>query len=102
MSYFRYFDATEQAEFLYRALERTVEKDLQEEIDFLLGFDRARLRLNQLLDWPGHSLDLFIRVVHQNDGTLSKSKKNSHFGWMKDAEISDAEAIVNQTFVETR
>lgn len=98
--YFRYFDATEQAEFLYKALERTVEKDLQEEIDFLLGFDRARLRLNQLLDWPGHSLDLFIRVVHQNDGTLSKSKKNSHFSWMKDAEISDAEANVNQAFAE--
>lgn len=99
--YFRYFDATEQAEFLYKALERTVEKDLPEEIDFLLGFDRARLRLNHLLDWPGHSLDLFIRVVHQNDGTLSKSKKNSHFSWMKDAEISDAEAIVNQAFTKT-
>ncbi|GAB3282717.1 Fic family protein [Parahaliea aestuarii] len=30
--YFRFFDATVQAEFLYRALERTVEEDLQQEI----------------------------------------------------------------------
>ena len=98
--YFRYFDATEQAEFLYRALERTVEEDLQVEIDFLLGFDRARLRLNQLLDWPGHSLDLFISIVHQNEGSLSKSKKNSHFDWMTDTEITDAETIVNHAFAK--
>jgi len=31
-----------------------------------------------------------------------KSKKNSHFSWMKNTEISDAEAIVNQAFAETR
>ncbi|TVS18796.1 MAG: Fic family protein, partial [Gammaproteobacteria bacterium] len=40
--YFRFFDATPQAEFLYWALERTVTEDLPQEIDFLLGFDRAR------------------------------------------------------------
>tara|TARA_R110001592_G_scaffold232050_1_gene489335 strand:+ start:21472 stop:23013 length:1542 start_codon:yes stop_codon:yes gene_type:complete len=96
--YFRYFDATEQAEFLYRALERTVEEDLQQEINFLLGFDRACQQLNQLLDWPNHSLELFVRVVHQNDDILSKTKKQSHFSWMTEAEVSEAEAIVAQAF----
>ena len=37
--YFRYFDATPQAEFLYHTLQRTLEEDLQKEIEFLLGFD---------------------------------------------------------------
>ena len=96
--YFRYFDATEQAEFLYHALERTVEEDLQNEIDFLLCFDRARQQLNALLDWPNHSLELFIRVVHQNNGTLSKTKRQSHFDWMTDEEVAEAEAIVAQAF----
>lgn len=96
--YFRFFDATEQAEFLYKALERTVEQDLQQEIDFLLGFDKARQQLNQLLDWPDHSLELFIRVVHQNNGTLSSTKRKSHFDWMTDQEISTAEAVVTQSF----
>jgi len=96
--YFKYFDATEQAEFLYHALERTVEEDLQQEIDFLLCFDRARQRLNALLDWPNHSLELFIRVVHQNDDTLSKTKKQSHFEWMTDTEVNEAEAIVAEAF----
>jgi hypothetical protein len=96
--FFKYFDATEQAEFLYKALERTVEEDLQQEIDFLLGFDGACQELNQLLDWPNHSLDLFVRVVHQNNDTLSKTKKQSHFSWMTDPEVSEAEAIVAQAF----
>ena len=96
--YFRFFDATPQAEFLYRALERTVEEDLQQEIEFLLGFDRARQQLNQLLDWPGHDLDLFIRVVHQNGGHLSATKRRSHFDWMQDEEIQNAEAMVAAAF----
>ncbi len=96
--YFRYFDATPQAEFLYKALERTVDVDLQQEIDFLLGFDRAWHKLNPLLDWPPHSLDLFIRVVHQNDGQLSKGKKKSHFYWMTDSEVQEAEALVKEAF----
>jgi len=99
--YFRYFDATEQAEFLYHVLERTVEQDLQQEIDFLLCFDRARQQLNALLDWPNHSLELFIRVVHQNDDTLSKTKRQSHFDWMTNIEVSEAEAIVAQAFAGT-
>ncbi len=99
--YFRYFDATEQAEFLYRSLERTVEEDLQQEINFLLGFDRACQKLNQLLDWPDHSLELFVRVVHQNSDTLSKTKKQSHFSWMTDTEVSEAEAVVVRAFART-
>lgn len=96
--YFRYFDATEQAQYLYQALERTVEHDLQEEIDFLLGFDRARAALNTLTDWPAHSADLFIQVVRQNEGRLSVTKRASHFSWMTEAEIALAETIVVEAF----
>ncbi|WP_101675452.1 Fic family protein [Alloalcanivorax mobilis] len=96
--YFRYPDLTRQTEFLYRALERTVEHDLQEEIDFLLGFDRACRALNGLLDWPDHSLELFVRVVRQNDGLLSANKRKSHFDWMTEEEIAEAEKLVREAF----
>ena len=96
--YFRFFDATAQAEFLYRALERTVEDDLQQEIDYLLGFDNAYQQLNTLIDWPAHSLELFIRVVHQNSGVMSGAKRKSHFDWMTESEITTAEQIVQQAF----
>lgn len=96
--YFRYFDATEQASFLYDALERTVEHDLDEEISFLLGFDRARTALSAIADWPGHSLDLFIRVVHDNEGKLSVNKRKAHFEWLTDAEIARFEAVLERAF----
>jgi Fic/DOC family len=96
--YFRYFDATAQASFLYEALERTVEHDLPEEISYLLGFGRARQALNALADWPSHTLDTFIRVVHQNNDKLSISKRKSHFQWMSDDEVSRFERIVAQSF----
>jgi Fic family protein len=96
--YFKYFDATEQTEFLCWALLKTIEKDLQEEIDFLMGFGRAQKSLNELLDWPRHSLSLFIRVVHQNEDRLSKAKKESHFDWMTAEEIALAEVGVKEAF----
>ncbi|MBI3044899.1 MAG: Fic family protein [Betaproteobacteria bacterium] len=96
--YFRYFDLTEQASFLYWALERTVEHDLEEEIAFLLGFDSARSTLGGMLDWPAHSLDLFIRLVHQNRGALSRTKRDSHFAWMTDDEVKRCEAVVADAF----
>lgn len=100
--YFRFFDATEQASFLYWALERTVEHDLEEEIAFLLGFDAARAKLGGLLDWPAHSLDLFIRLVHQNGGTLSKTKRESFFSWMTDDEVRRCAAVVVEAFGERK
>ena len=99
--YYRYFDATPQASFLYWALERTVEQDLEEEISFLLGFDAAYADLKNTLDWPSHMLDLFIRLVHQNGGTLSKAKRQSHFEWMTDDELQEAQAAVSRAFTKT-
>ncbi len=96
--YYRYFDSTDQASFLYMALERTVEQDLEQEITFLLGFDTAYKSLKEILDWPAHSVDLFIQFVHQNQGILSKTKRQSHFSWMTEEEIKRSEAIVVEAF----
>ena len=96
--YFRFPDMTRQAEFLYYALERTVTEDLRRELDFLLGFDRAKQALNELLDWPDHSADLFIRLVHRNYGRLSAKNRKSCFEWLTDEEIIRAEASVQRAF----
>jgi Fic/DOC family len=96
--YFRFFDATAQAMFLYRAIEQTVMKDLREEIDYLLGLDRARTRLRDEIDWPGQSLDLFINIVRQGGGALSQTKRRSQFDWMKDEDIERFVPIVNEAF----
>ncbi|GFE81234.1 cell division protein Fic [Steroidobacter agaridevorans] len=98
--YYQYFDATEQASFLYHALDCTVEQDLEQEITYLLGYDLAKKALNGMLDWPPHSMDTFIRVVHQNNNRLSTNKRKSHFSWMRDEEVDRAEEVVAQSFHE--
>jgi Fic family protein len=97
-TYFRFFDATAQALFLYRALERTISHDLEEEINYLLGVDRARYRLKDELDWPAQSLDLFINIVRQGGGALSKTKRASHFSWLTDDELARFIPAVNEAF----
>lgn len=95
--YFRYFDATAQTEFLYWALQRTIERDLDNEISFLLGFDKASKALGSEMDWPAHALSLFIRVVHQNGFKLSKNTRDSHFSWMTDEEVVRSEQVVRES-----
>jgi hypothetical protein len=75
-----------------------VEHDLDEEISYLLGFDRARGALTSVADWPAHSLDLFIRVVRQNGNKLSATKRASHFTWMTDDELNQFQDIVARAF----
>jgi hypothetical protein len=96
--YFRFFDATLQAVFLYKALERTVMTDLRDEIEYLIGLDRARAQLRDQIDWPAQSLDLFINIVRQGGGTLSQTKRRSQFDWMKDEEIERFVPMVNEAF----
>jgi Fic/DOC family len=97
--FFKYFDATEQASFLYTSLENAVENDLQNAIAFLIGFDKAKSQLNALFDWPPHALDLFIRVVHQNNYALSKTKKQAHFEWLSDGDVTLFQNIIQEAFL---
>jgi len=66
-----------------------------------LGFDRAYRSLDGLLDWPDHSLELFIRVVRQNGGVLSANKRKSFFSWMTEEEVIAAEALVSRAFLSS-
>jgi len=98
--YFRFFDATEQAAFLFWALDRTVEEDLEKEVNYLLGYDLAFRRLNERFDWPGHSLDTFINVVAQNDWRLSNGKRKAYFEQLTDEELAEFESLVREAYAE--
>jgi len=63
-----------------------------------VSFDKAYKALNDLMDWPPHTLELFIQVSHANAGKLSANKRKSHFHWMKDHEIRAAEMCVQRAF----
>jgi len=95
---YRYFDCTEAAEFLYACVKRTVEHDLPREIDYLRRHDEAMAGITGMIDMPDRLAQNLIRFIRQNDGRLSKRKREKDFHALTAAEVQGLEAIVRETF----
>jgi hypothetical protein len=90
---YRYFDATALAEYLYRCIEETIHRDLQDEIGFLAAFDAALRAVLNIVDMPNRRASLLIRLILQNKGKLSKGKRAA-FSEISDEEIDRIEEAV--------
>jgi hypothetical protein len=96
--FYRFFDATAQAEFLYSCVERTIEKDLPEEAEFLRRHDQFRSRLGLIADMPAHLSDLLFRFLHQNAGKLSRRAQQKEFAALTEEEVRRVEEIYGELF----
>lgn len=96
--YYRYFDATPHAEFLYACIEQTIEVDLPNEARFLLAHDRFKRRLGEIIDMPDLTADLLFRFLHQNDGKLSQRARQREFASLIETEIDRIEQIYADEF----
>ncbi|MFQ5983364.1 MAG: Fic family protein, partial [Woeseiaceae bacterium] len=56
--FYRFFDATPHAEFLYGCVQKTIEEDLPDETDFLRRYDLFRSRIGSMIDMPDRTVDL--------------------------------------------
>jgi hypothetical protein len=98
---YRYFDATAQAEYLYRCIEETVHHDLRDEIGFLALFDAALQATINIVDMPNRRASLLVRLILQNKGKLSKGKRAA-FSEITDQEIDRIERSVLGAWQESR
>jgi Fic/DOC family len=96
--FYRFFDATPHAEFLYSCVKKTIEVDLPHESEFLARYDRFRDRIELLVDMPERTIDLLFRFLHQNNGTLSKRAREQEFARLTDSEATAAEAAYREIF----
>ena len=95
---YRYFDCTEQAEFLYACVQRTVEHDLPREIEYLRRHDEAMARIMEVVDMPDRLAQNLILFIRQNNGRLSKRKREKDFSALSDDEVLALETIVQNAF----
>jgi Fic/DOC family len=95
---YRYFDCTAEAEFLYACVSRTVEWDLPREIDYLRRHDEATRRIMDAVEMPDRVADNLVMFVRQNNGTLSRKRREGEFQKLRDDEVLLLEGIVNQAF----
>ena len=96
--FYRFFDATPHAEFLYSCVKKTIEVDLPRETEFLAQYDRFRGRIEALVDMPERTIDLLFRFLHQNNGTLSKRAREQEFARLNDDEAATVEAAYREIF----
>lgn len=96
--FYRFFDATPHAEFLYRCVERTVTEDLPRETEFLRSYDRFREHIQAIVDMPDNTIDLLFHFLQQNGGALSKRGRDNEFKNLTDAEVVSAEAAYAASF----
>jgi len=90
---YRFFDATPQAEYLFDCVEETIGRDLNQELNFLKFFDAAMKAVMGVVDMPNQRAALLIRLIHQNEGKLSKGKRAA-FSELSDEEISKIESAI--------
>jgi hypothetical protein len=96
--FYRFFDATPHAEFLYACVKKTIEDDLPREAEFLQRYDRFRARIEAIVDMPDRTIDLLFRFLHQNAGHLSRRAREHEFSQMTEEEVSAVEAAYWESF----
>lgn len=100
--FYRFFDATPHAEFLYECVLQTIERDLPHETDFLLRCDEFRRRIEAMIDMPERTIDLLFRFLKQNDGSLSKRAREREFAALTVDEAEQMETIYAEVFGEVQ
>lgn len=96
--FYRFFDATPHAEFLYRCVRRTVESDFPREADYLKRHDEALRRIMNRVEMPDRLAAQFMLFVRQNRGTLPIRRRKREFAPLADREVDDLERIVKESF----
>jgi hypothetical protein len=95
---YRYFDCTEEAEFLYSCVRRTVDQDLPREIDYLRRHDEAIRRIMDAVEMPDRVAENLVMFIRQNDGVLSRKRRDGEFNQLRDDEVTLIEGITNDAF----
>jgi hypothetical protein len=90
---YRYFDATNQVEFLYDCVNETITKVLPKEVRYLQNYDKLKNEINQRFDIPNYKISLLIRFLEQNKGNFSQRAKTKEFKDMNEEELNMLEEL---------
>ena len=98
---YRYWDATACVEFSLHMAHEALEKDLREESDYLLRFDRLYRALNEAIDMNNNDLTLLVQSALQHGGVLSKNRiKQLHAKGHPLALLAQAQQVITQSLAQ--
>jgi hypothetical protein len=91
IDYYRYFDATQQSEFLFECVDYTIKNIIPSEVAYLQKYDAMKAWLDDKLEMPDKMVALLVRFLEQNNGTISKRAREKEFKELTDDEIQEIE-----------
>lgn len=96
--FYRFFDATPHAEFLYACVRKTIDEDLPNETNFLKNFDQFRAGIESMIDMPERALNNLFGFLRQNGGRLAKRALENEFAELTPDEVSKIEGLYRASF----
>lgn len=98
IDYYRYFDATEQAEFLYDCVNDTIKNIIPQEVLYLTKYDEFKRYLDDDYEMPDNTVALLVRFLEQNNGRLSKRAREKEFATLTNSEVERIEQQFREIF----
>jgi len=96
--YYRYFDATKQAEFLYDCVSDTLHNIIPNEVLYLTQYDELKHYLEEEFEMPDKVIATLVRFLGQNNGKLSKRARENEFNALSEEEVLKIEELYRTIF----
>ncbi|MGB0523872.1 MAG: Fic family protein [Flammeovirgaceae bacterium] len=98
IDYYRYFDGTQFAEFLYDRVQDTIKRIIPNEIQYLHRYDTFKQFIDAEFEMPDKLVATLVRFLTQNNGQLSKRAKEKEFKALHEEEIKRIELKYKDVF----
>jgi Fic family protein len=98
--YYRFFDATKQAEFLFDCVEDTINNIVPNEISYLARYDSFKSFIDDEFEMPDKLVAILLRFLEQNQGLLSKRAREKEFGVLSEKEVQRIESAYASIFTK--
>ena len=98
IDYYRYFDATKQAEFLFDCVLDTIDRIIPEEVSYIYKYDEFKRFMDDQFEMPNKLVSMLVRFLEQNSGTLSKRARAEEFPELKNDEVEKIESAFQEIF----
>jgi hypothetical protein len=96
--YYRYFDATIQAEFLYDCVNDTLVNIIPNEVEYLEKFDKFKRFIDNKYEMPDNMISLLVGFLEQGKNQLSKRSLKKEFPALSEKEVEEIESQFKDIF----
>ncbi|MCF6173118.1 MAG: hypothetical protein L3J44_04965 [Campylobacteraceae bacterium] len=90
---YKFFNCTKSCEFIYESVQKTINETLPNELHYLNSFDKTYEEVSAFIQMPDNKIKSLITFILQNDGKISKNKREKYYKKLTQVEINNIESI---------